>query len=60
MAVPRHKLSRNKKGQRRSHHALKAAIRSICPRCNSEKMPHCVCGNCGYYRGERKLTVEGI
>ncbi|MBN2711802.1 MAG: 50S ribosomal protein L32 [Planctomycetes bacterium] len=60
MAVPRHKTSKSKKGQRRSHHAMVAPQRSVCPRCNSEKLPHRVCGNCGFYKGERKLEVEGI
>lgn len=60
MAVPRHKLSRNKKGQRRSHDALAAKGRSVCPRCNSEKLPHRVCGNCGYYKGVAKLEVESF
>ncbi len=60
MAVPRHKLSRNKKGQRRSHDSLTARKRSLCPRCNAEKLPHRVCSNCGHYKGVRKLEVEGF
>ena len=58
MAVPRHKLSKMKKRQRRSHHALSATNTSECPRCSSPKLPHCVCETCGYYKGEKKIEVE--
>lgn len=60
MAVPRHKLSKMKKRQRRSHHAMVAQSRSVCPRCNAEKLPHRVCDNCGHYRGVKKIEAEGI
>lgn len=60
MAVPRHKLSRNKKGQRRSHHRLTRPNASPCPRCNAPKRPHRVCGQCGHYKGVAKLEVEGF
>lgn len=58
MAVPRHKTSKMKKRQRRSHHAMTAAIATECPRCNSPKLPHCVCDVCGHYKGEKKIEVE--
>jgi large subunit ribosomal protein L32 len=46
-----------KKRQRRSHHALTAPSFSECPRCNAQKLPHCVCLNCGYYGNEKRLDV---
>jgi large subunit ribosomal protein L32 len=60
MAVPRHKTSKSKKGQRRAHQALTAVNTSACPRCSAAKQPHRICGNCGYYKGEAKLKVEGF
>jgi large subunit ribosomal protein L32 len=60
MAVPRHKLSRNKKGQRRSHDALAPKGWSTCARCNAVKLPHRVCSNCGHYKGMKKIDVEGF
>lgn len=58
MAVPRHKTSKQKKRQRQAHKALTGAATSDCPRCNSPKLPHRVCGVCGHYKGEKILEVE--
>ncbi len=60
MAVPRHKMSKMKKRQRRSHHAMSAAGSTECPRCSSAKLPHRVCDTCGYYKGVKKLEVEAF
>jgi len=57
MAVPRHKTSKMKKRQRRSHDALSPVAHSTCPRCNAEKRPHRVCGNCGHYKGVEKIKT---
>ena len=57
MAVPRHKMSKMKKRQRRAHDALFPAARSTCPRCNAEKRPHRVCANCGHYKGVEKIKT---
>ncbi len=59
MAVPRHKLSKTKKRQRRSHDALTAKGLATCPRCNADKLPHRVCGNCGFYKNAKKVEVKG-
>ncbi len=58
MAVPRHKLSKAKKRQRRAHHARTPSNHAACPRCNAAKLPHRVCSNCGFYKGEQKIAVE--
>lgn len=60
MAVPRHKTSKSKKGQRRAHHALPLKNASECPRCTTPKLPHRVCGNCGYYRDVQKIEVDAF
>jgi len=57
MAVPRHKMSRMRQRSRRGQDGLAAAARSVCPRCNADKLPHRVCGSCGHYRGEAKIKV---
>lgn len=51
MAVPKKKTSKSRRNMRRSHHALSATISSDCPNCGELKLPHHVCGACGYYDG---------
>jgi large subunit ribosomal protein L32 len=29
-----------------------------CPRCAAPKLPHRVCGSCGYYGGKKRIEVE--
>lgn len=60
MALPKHKTSKQKKRSRRSHHALAKPCLVACPNCNQPKTPHRVCANCGFYRDEKKLEVEGF
>ncbi len=43
--------------QRRSHHALKKARFSKCPKCGEEILPHTVCHNCGTYQGREVIDV---
>ena len=31
---------------------------SVCPRCGATKLPHVVCGNCGWYGGRQAIDVE--
>jgi len=56
MAVPKRKTGRAKTNSRRSSHKLTAAGVSTCSQCNSPKLPHRVCPECGYYN--RKEVVE--
>lgn len=60
MAVPKHKTSKSKKRSRRAHHAMTPSNSSECPRCNAAKLPHRVCGNCGYYKEEKKVEVASL
>jgi len=49
MAVPQNKITRSRRGNRRSHDALVAANPNECPNCGELKRPHHVCASCGYY-----------
>jgi large subunit ribosomal protein L32 len=42
---------------RRSHDALSATAASECPNCGELKLPHHVCGACGYYR-DREVVAQ--
>jgi large subunit ribosomal protein L32 len=54
--LPTKKTSKGKTRSRRSHHRLKAANYSVCPRCDNAKLPHAACSNCGYLNA--KITLK--
>ena len=56
--VPKYKISRGRTRSRRAHHALVSASYIDCPRCNSPKLPHAACDNCGYVRPGLSLKVN--
>jgi large subunit ribosomal protein L32 len=57
MAGPTNRHSKTRQGKRRSHDHLKAPVRSICPNCSEEKLPHRICPYCGYYKGRQIIEV---
>lgn len=48
-ALPKRKISKQRKNNRRAHHALKKPAVVKCPKCKSPKRPHFACETCGYY-----------
>ena len=55
MAVPKKKTSKSKTRSRRAERvAADTPPRSLCPRCGSAKLPHTVCGSCGWYKRPRR------
>ena len=56
--LPTQKLSRSRTRRRRSHHALKPVNYADCPQCNSPKLPHAACDNCGYVRRGLNMKVD--
>ena len=56
--VPKQKISRRRTRIRRSHHARTGPNLADCPQCNSPKLPHAACPNCGYVRPGLKLEVD--
>jgi large subunit ribosomal protein L32 len=57
MAVPRKKVSRSKRDQRRAHDRLMTVNLVECPNCGEMKLPHHICEPCGYYN-DRAVIVE--
>lgn len=53
MAMPKKRMSHARSGKRRSHIALKPLGLRACAQCKQPTLPHRVCANCGYYRGEQ-------
>lgn len=58
MAVPKRKTSPSRRNMRRSHHALTATQFQECPNCGELKLPHNLCGACGFYNGREVVAVE--
>lgn len=58
MAVPKQKATKSKRDMRRAHWKGSPPTYSECPQCHQPKLPHRVCGNCGYYGGRQAVEVE--
>lgn len=59
MAVPKSKISKSRRNQRRAHDALKPASYAECPNCGELKRPHHVCTECGHYDGREVAEIGG-
>lgn len=57
MAVPKSKITRSRRGQRRSHDALVAGNPQECANCGELKRPHHVCSACGHY-DDREVVAQ--
>ncbi len=59
MAVPKGKVSRQRRDKRRSSHwKLTAPSIVKCPNCGEFCLPHHACRHCGQYKGRVVLNVE--
>lgn len=58
MAVPKRKTSRAVRDSRRATHSIGAPAASRCPQCHEPKLPHRVCGKCGYYDGKEVIDTQ--
>jgi len=58
MANPKRKHSKARRDKRRSHDALTPVQTMKCDHCGEAKLPHKVCGACGYYKGRQVLAVR--
>ncbi|MDQ4006393.1 MAG: 50S ribosomal protein L32 [Actinomycetota bacterium] len=58
MAVPKRRQTTTRRDKRRANWKAKPATYSECPRCHQPKLPHRVCGNCGFYAGRQATAVE--
>ncbi|HNZ82422.1 MAG TPA: 50S ribosomal protein L32 [Sedimentibacter sp.] len=59
MAVPKRRTSKAKRDSRRAANAKLTVPNTVeCPQCHEPKLPHRVCGGCGYYDGKEVVAVE--
>ncbi|MCA8943305.1 MAG: 50S ribosomal protein L32 [Planctomycetes bacterium] len=56
MAVPKRRISRSRRGNRRAHNAKPALQLVACSHCGTNIRPHHICPQCGHYRG-KQVTV---
>lgn len=56
-AVPKSKVSRQQRGNRRRHQRLTAPTLVPCQQCGKLMQAHRVCKNCGTYRGRQVIEV---
>ena len=57
MAVPKGKISKQRKNTRRANWRLSLPGIVECPPCKSMKLSHRVCKKCGYYDGKQVVKV---
>ena len=58
MAEPKKRMTSTRSGNRQSKDALKAKSLKVCTNCKANILPHRVCANCGYYKGEKILKMK--
>ncbi len=58
-ALPKHKVSRHQRGNRRRHQQLTAPVMVVCPTCKALMRAHRVCLECGYYKGRQVIELKG-
>ena len=57
MAVPKRKSSKARGRSRIANWKASAPNLVECPQCHELRRSHAVCANCGYYDGEKKISV---
>lgn len=55
---PKKRHSRARQGKRRASIHLKAARTIVCPNCGAHILPHIVCKNCGFYKGQEVIVKK--
>jgi large subunit ribosomal protein L32 len=56
-ALPKRKVSRHRRGNRRQHLALSAPTLVTCPKCGNLMRAHIVCQACGTYKGRQVIAM---
>lgn len=57
-ALPKHKISRHQRGNRRRHLRVEVPTLVTCPNCAKLMRAHRVCKECGQYRGRQVIQME--
>jgi large subunit ribosomal protein L32 len=57
-ATPKQRITRKRRGDRRSQQHIKPLQLVECPQCHNPRLPHHVCPTCGTYRGREVVQVK--
>jgi large subunit ribosomal protein L32 len=57
-AVPKSKVSRHRRGNRRRNQRLEAPTLVTCPQCGKLMRSHYTCKSCGMYRNRQVIAME--
>ncbi|MBR4265164.1 MAG: 50S ribosomal protein L32 [Bacteroidales bacterium] len=60
MANPRNRASKSRRDKRRTHYKATAPTLTKCSNCGATVQLHCVCPECGYYRGQQAINNETV
>ncbi|HDP16300.1 MAG TPA: 50S ribosomal protein L32 [Candidatus Omnitrophica bacterium] len=58
MPLPKRRHSSSRQAKRRGAQKIHVPNSSICPNCKSPKLPHRVCGVCGFYKGRQVVQIK--
>lgn len=58
--LPKRKVSRRRRGNRRAHDALSLQHLVRCDNCGEYKPAHHVCPECGHYNGKVVFEIEDV
>ncbi len=58
MAVPKRKVSKARRDKRSANKGLNPNPVGLCSNCSAPTLPHYVCQECGYFRGEKVLRTK--
>jgi len=53
MAVPKRRVSKQRRNTRKAHWKLSVPGIVACPQCGGPVLSHRVCKSCGYYKGSK-------
>lgn len=58
MALPKNKISKQRRNKRSANWKLKTPNLTECPQCHVLKKSHIVCPECGYYKGKQIVVPK--
>ena len=59
MAVPKRKVTKSRRDQRRAHDSIKSQSYHECSECGEVKQKHHICASCGHYDG-REVVEQAV